>query len=90
MFKGNCTLLKAEEGEISSGANKGKKYYKGALLTDAGDVIKVSMNSTVYATVQSLTAQSIKGVAEVKLAMQSYDGRESMKAFLLAFVPEKK
>jgi len=90
MFKGNCTLLKAEGGEISSGTNKGRKYYKGALLTDAGDVIKVGMNATVFATVEALTAQSIRGVAEIKLASQTYDGREQLKALLLAFTPEKK
>lgn len=82
MFTGKCTLLKAEAGEISTTK---KPFYRGALLTSEGEVVKVGMGAEVYETVKGLTAQSIQGVATIVLKMRTFGGKETLKCYLMSF-----
>jgi len=90
MFKGICTLLKAEKGEFKK-EKTGEQvvYYRGAILTAGGDVIKVSMTENVFNVVKTLTAQSIVGQAELILKTSQFNGKESLKAYLISFTPNK-
>jgi len=84
-MKGNATLLKAEKKEWKDNQGKDCKYYTGSILTTNGDVIKVSMNETVFNSVKMLTAQNIFGEVELLLKSSTFGGKETIKVYLLKF-----
>lgn len=89
MFKGIVTLLNAERGEFVK-KEGGEKivFFKGSVLTLDGNVLPISMNVEVYDSIKTLTAQSILGDVEIGLKNSSFNGKQTLKMYLLSFVPQ--